>query len=273
MLKKGLNYIQLQLKKIVILAFFFFSILFLKQCLVPDALHKLAILYQRGIEGEVKKDVKKAMELFERGVKINHCKSIYSLAHYYENDREENEIKMDIKKSIFYYELAIKNFEDPFSMNNLALIYFEGFPDFGVKKDIKKAVELWSRASLLNHPSSTFNLALIYEDGKVVPRDLEKSASLYFKVFQSSNKERDVLSNFLSIVSHNKVCWKKRYHPHYPFSNKPFLDSQIVTLFLLSKFRKLSSVKFVSDFLIKGITKIILKFLCTINQKIIKNDD
>ena len=87
-------------------------------------------------------------------------------------------LERDINKSIFYYkESLIKN--DPFSKNNLAVIYKNGFGD--VKKNIVLAKEyLEEVVQQKKFILSMFNLAKIYydEENKEGLKEHKKSIKL-----------------------------------------------------------------------------------------------
>lgn len=69
-----------------------------------------------------------------------------------------NDVEMNYKKAYNYYLKAAEQ-GDSIAINNLGSMYHGGV---GVKKDIKKAAELYAEASDLGHVEASLNLAIIY---------------------------------------------------------------------------------------------------------------
>ncbi len=66
--------------------------------------------------------------------------------------------------------------DHPTVMNNLAVLYEKGR---GVTKDVAKAVRMYEQAVLGGDESAMDNLADLYERGEGVPKDLAKARVLY----------------------------------------------------------------------------------------------
>ena len=147
----------------------------------------------------------------------------------------------------------------------MALIYENGWRS--VVKDTKKYLKYIEEASNYNYPDAMIKLAQCCKEGKITEQDYEKSASLYFNVFKKFFNNSSQLSscekNFLEILHEKKIFWTTEYHPYW--NGKKNLNSQIVSLLLISKYRKESLCN--SSFLVKGIAFKIIQHLCHFQQK------
>ena len=103
----------------------------------------------------------------------NNVKSQYNLGLIYSNDEF---IKHDIEKAIYYYKLAADQ-SHVISQFNLAVIYDEGIL---VKRDIEKAIHYYKLAAAQFYSDAFYNLGIIYYENKYVKRDINKSIQ-YFK--------------------------------------------------------------------------------------------
>lgn len=70
----------------------------------------------------------------------------------------ENGLEQDAQKAFQYYSMAAEK-NDKIALNNLGSLYFSGI---GVKKDKKRAVELFEKAALLGNNEAAVNLAFVY---------------------------------------------------------------------------------------------------------------
>jgi TPR repeat protein len=88
--------------------------------------------------------------------------------------------KLAFKRAIKAYEKGGKNYlyrDDIKSYFYLGLFYEYGY---GVKKDLKKAFDLYSKGAKLGEQSAMFGLAEIYRWGKGTKQDVQK-AVIWFK--------------------------------------------------------------------------------------------
>ncbi len=70
----------------------------------------------------------------------------------------ENGLEQDAQKAFQYYSMAAEK-NDKIALNNLGSLYFSGI---GVKKDKKRAVELFEKAAQLGNNEASVNLAFVY---------------------------------------------------------------------------------------------------------------
>jgi TPR repeat protein len=145
----------------------------------------------------------------------------------------------------------------------LAYFYLKG--EFGIKKDLYKAIELLQKAVGLNDSRAMVKLANFYLNGDqkgLIKKDLNLSAFYFFKSSQIDDRNQNSsLVEFQKIIENNKIEWKKEYHVYWKSSSD--LNKQIIILLLISKHRK----KHQNTFL-KGIVMKIIQFLCHFKQVI-----
>ncbi|MBX6323729.1 MAG: sel1 repeat family protein, partial [Rhodospirillaceae bacterium] len=70
------------------------------------------------------------------------------------------------------------------AQNNLALMYAEGR---GVPRDLTKAAELWRQAAEAGHPIAQFNLGLMLYRGDGMPKDVAKAAKWFARAAQGGS--------------------------------------------------------------------------------------
>jgi hypothetical protein len=68
---------------------------------------------------------------------------------------------------------------------NLALLYFDGK---GVPKDQARTLELFLDAAALGHPSATYNVAAMYENGLGTEKNIEEAVKWYGKSAEMGNE-------------------------------------------------------------------------------------
>ena len=68
---------------------------------------------------------------------------------------------------------------DAMAIYSLGSFYSNG--DFGLPRDMDKALELWHRAAELDYTKAYYNIALCYAHGRSVERD-EKKATHYYEL-------------------------------------------------------------------------------------------
>jgi len=115
-----------------------------------NATFNLATLYRN------QKKYKKAIELFQKGIKRNDDSSINSLGVMYLNGYG---VKKDYKKAFELFKKAIKVGNNLEAQTNLGVIYMSGF---GVTKNVEKAKELYKKPANMGVSLAQFNLGLIY---------------------------------------------------------------------------------------------------------------
>lgn len=133
-----------------------------------EAMFNLGWRYQGG-DG-VKKDMNKAIELFEQSFKLGNKDAMRQLGWIYQYG-EEN----DLKKAKEFYETAASfGFVD--AINQLGTMYLNGK---GVDKNPEKALELFEKAKKLGCVSSINQIAFMYENGVGFEKNVKKAIELY----------------------------------------------------------------------------------------------
>jgi len=137
------------------------------------------------------------------------------LNYIFEADLFNGTNELDFVKAFSYYENESK-LNDPKVLYILALIYYRGY---GVKQDIKKAIELFNR---LSENVSSYNfLGMIYADGNTKFCDYKKAMTMYKKHadygFSSSMKNIAYLYHDGKGVPRDlniALEWYKKSHEH-----------------------------------------------------------
>lgn len=140
-----------------------------------DALFQVALCYEEG-KG-VEKNHRKAIKYYKKAIKKDEFDSIFNLGLLY---RQEENLENAIK--IFEYGRSRGCSK---SINSLALLYKDGN---GVKKDIKKTIELLEESIRGMNYKAMENLADLYKEGIYIPLNLIESKRLYrFSLFTLEN--------------------------------------------------------------------------------------
>ena len=118
---------------------------------------------------------------------------------------------------------------------------------------------------------ASLQAACCYEEGRGTERDVEKAAHLFLlSLKQGEPLAREGL--FRTLCS-GRVEWSPNLHPHWVYlqhsaiseHKKLFVNSQLLTLLLSSKYRNTSSHSFLAA-LVKGVSVNVAKFLCHFSQ-------
>lgn len=118
-----------------------------------NAFYILGLLNLRGFA--TPKDSKKAIQLFEEGVKLEHTGSMCSLGTIF---REGKVVEKDLVRARELFEHGMK-LNDSNAINNLGELYLYGE---GVDKNYRSAKEHFSNAEKLQNSSAIYNIALMY---------------------------------------------------------------------------------------------------------------
>ena len=138
-----------------------------------------------------------------------------------------------------------------------------------VEKDLKKGVEYFLRADKKGVKFASTSLASIYEDKETPFYDVDKAVDIYLKLLPDSYAHKKLLC----LINSNRVSWRKDVHKFWmvdtdsPESqdNKIDLNKQIITLLLVSKKRKSSTLPYIVHF-VSGISLVVIKYLCNFRK-------
>lgn len=154
------------------------------------------IAYDMVKEGEKKEEFRQKILLYlERGAKQGDSNATFQLGKIYEFPEILN-ITTDMKKALYYYELASEKEYGP-ALNNLGCLYHYGK---GVMRDFAKAKDLYHRAAVAGEPRGYLSLAYVYMWGKGVPIDLY-AAEEYLHMAKTMTEEK----KFIAESENNKT--------------------------------------------------------------------
>lgn len=150
----------------------------------PRAITTLAVAYAAGNIELLGKDIDKANELLEKGADLNDEWALYMLAYAYANGTDGYE--RDIVKASGYYEKCIETGE---------LFYSDSLCELGIELcdsrnsfyDLDRGINLLSEAAKCNNYTAANYLGHIYEDGFMVPQDIDKAIEYYKIAVEQDN--------------------------------------------------------------------------------------
>ncbi len=147
------------------------------QAAQKDQLHAqyyLAYLYLYGDSG-VSVNTKKGLEWVTKAADAGLDLAQAELGHLYYNGEQEG-IPQDLKKALYYYQLAVEQDESS-AINNLGILYLEG--KAGLTRDYKEAMRLFTRASEAEYGLGSSNIGYMFEEAKGVSKNYKKAAEYY----------------------------------------------------------------------------------------------
>lgn len=130
-----------------------------------QAQYQLALAYYTG--AGVKKDEAESIRWLEKAAAKSHKEAGELLAEL----REKQRIKQE--KTEFKNHLRQAEKGDAYAQSKVAGMYLRGT---GVKKDIKKGIEWYEKASEMDEGYAARQLAKLYAEGDIIPADPERAA-------------------------------------------------------------------------------------------------
>ena len=138
-----------------------------------SAYTKLGEIYFYG--NGVDKDLKIAFDYFEKAAKLNDGQACSYLGDYYRLGTIEDKNGL---KALEYYKKAIENkFYGAYS--NMGLLYWFGCPC--LEQNGKLAIDYFNKAVEHGRSRAKYFLGLIYAEGKIVAKDIDKAISYYIE--------------------------------------------------------------------------------------------
>ena len=219
--------------------------------------------HTRGVGTE--KNNHKALEYFEKAVELGETRSMHNLGELLLTGK--GGVKRNVPRAIELFEkAALQN--DSYSICFLAKVYqSKKFEKDGLKKDLHKAIEYHEKAIQMGNDKSIRHLATIYENGDEefkIERDVDKSCSIYFQSCDTERrkKSKSIFRIFISQYV-KEITWKKEYHSYWP--KEKILNDQIILILLISKYRKEFRNRLFDSVFLKGISFKIIQFLSHIS--------
>jgi len=152
--------------------------------------YNVGLIYANGLG--VEQDMQQAQIWYEKAAKQGNGAAQYNLAQLY-NQTAKNDIHA-YDKAKYWYDKAIEaGIKEAY--NNLGVLYLEGL---GVKKDEKKAFELFTKGAQLDDGAAKLNAAILYAWGKTVTHDKMKA---YENLKQALQDGKSEASEYL-----DKIC-------------------------------------------------------------------
>jgi TPR repeat protein len=156
-----------------------------------DSMRQLAETYRSG-KGKIEQNIPKALLLYEKAAENGNVESMFDAGILYMDENFE--------KAMFWFEKAMQN-GDKDAMYILGEIYYNGTR--GVKKDIKKAIEMYEKAADKIHYAAMKCLGRAYLYGEGVEKDYQKAVSFFLNA-RSSSWLRNIMED------DNAFEWLKR---------------------------------------------------------------
>lgn len=158
-----------------------------------EAQYNYGICFQQGVE--VVRDDSSANSWFLQSAKQGWKDAQFKIAYSFAKGRGW---KKD-EAMAFYWSKKCAEQQDPECMGNVINCYLEGF---GIKKNIDSMLFWAKRLALLQNPvdlrlsgeitSARANLALMYNEGKSIPKDLKKSY-MWFVIYNENKNDFSIL--------------------------------------------------------------------------------
>ena len=139
-----------------------------------------------------KNALKKALELYEAAINMNHPIAMYQLADLY---RDGKYLDKDEKKAFELYNKSA-NLDCVHAYYKLGICYEYGY---GTNMDLAKAIEYYTIASNKGHFYATLKLASIYLEGEYVKQDVDKAYQLINSDFMDEQRNRANNEDYMSL--------------------------------------------------------------------------
>ncbi|OON96504.1 MAG: hypothetical protein ATN31_01785 [Candidatus Epulonipiscioides saccharophilum] len=149
-----------------------------------NAQYVLGECYDQGWYG-VEKDFEKAVGFWEKAAEQRFAPALFRMAQCYDQGRG---VEQNLKKALKLYE---KSATDGYvtAQYTLSLIYQK-------QKNYKKAFKWLEKAATSNHIESIYQLAILYDEGKGVKKDTKKAFDLYKKAADNNHTAAQFIIEF-----------------------------------------------------------------------------
>ena len=238
------------------------------------AMCKLANIYTNHLDN-INKNEKydEGIKLYKQAIDENYSYAMVSLASLY---LHQNNIDKNYDESIKLYKMAIKHgrvdamkslawFYCTTNDYDLAAKYFAQY----CQNHVHRTEHYWKKYfgysnyisnDAMYHESQDINYNCVFDDCELV-NDGEKLEFSYDDIYLPLYKCNNI--NTYINLQNVDVYWEDYLHKYWP--NKEFIGEQIIMLLLISKSR---NEYHNLNWMIKGITKLIIKYLATFEKKL-----
>ena len=131
---------------------------------------------------------------------------------------------------------------------------------------MEKTLFWFERSAKRRNKNCIITLTKFYSQGKIVPKNNKKVIEICLLAIKLKRKVKTMEKQLKEILVLGEEEWTPKLNIYWPFVDKEISQKQIFCLLLLSKVRSHSPSKTVSLVLLKGITMVIIKYLCHFRQ-------
>jgi len=189
----------------------------------PDGMYNLGWCYKNGFGIEA--DVEKAAEWFKKSAELGYVDAMCDLGEYYQDTL------IDFKKAKMWY-LKAAELGHAEAQNKLGVLYAD------IENDYKEAIKWYKKAVEQDNPWAYRNLGICYRDGNGVKQDLKKAKELFSKASELGIEDAsDLLNgpNYTPDANMQKIEEPSDSETHHEFADngeaKPLKKSAIAKPF------------------------------------------
>ena len=189
----------------------------------PDGMYNLGWCYKNGFGIEA--DVEKAAEWFKKSAELGYVDAMCDLGEYYQDTL------IDFKKAKMWY-LKAAELGHAEAQNKLGVLYAD------IENDYAEAVKWYKKAIEQNNPWAYRNLGICYLEGNGVKQDLKKAKELFSKASELGIEDAsDLLNgpNYSPDANMQKIEEPSDSETHHEFADngeaKPLKKSAIAKPF------------------------------------------
>lgn len=146
--------------------------------------YQLGTLYFDGCPPQLKKNQKKAIQLFEKAASLGYAQANCDIAYYYYQQGKDDDDDESMKKAINLFKKAARQ-KSTDALINLGKIYKAG--KFA-EKDLEYAANCFKKASELKSTEGTLQYAVCLNGGFGIDKDVKTAAKLFRQVADKGNK-------------------------------------------------------------------------------------
>jgi TPR repeat protein len=125
--------------------------------------------YQKAIQQTSWASLEEVFGLYAKSAELGHPIAQYNLAMMYSNGES---VYVDYQQAVYWFRKSAQQEFAPAQYRLGEMYYFE---KGGLSRNLKKAVELFSKASEKGDPDAQMNLAMLYGSGEGLPLDTDKA--------------------------------------------------------------------------------------------------